>query len=100
MNLLFSQQYPWWVIAGFSMFGLLFPRLYVQGCKKERRAQVLVDLTFVIDLLALSTEAELDFIGAIQKVTEKMTGGALAEELTQVLRDLKLGSSRAQALSA
>lgn len=100
INLLFSQSYPWYVVLGFAIFGLLFPRLYVQGYKNARRSQILVDLPFVIDLLALSTEAGLDFMGAITKVVEKLPGSALGEELAQVLRDLKLGSSRAESLNA
>jgi tight adherence protein C len=100
LNLLFDLGYPWLAIVAFAFFGFAFPYLYVKGIKDERRAQIVVDLPFVVDLLALSTEAGLDFIGSIGKVVEKMTGGALAEELNQVLRDLKLGSSRAEALNA
>jgi tight adherence protein C len=48
--------------------------------------------------LALSTEAGLDFIGSIQRVVEKAENSVLADELGQVLRDLKLGSTRAEAL--
>ena len=100
INILFNAHYPWWAIIGFAFFGYAFPYLYVKGNKDIRRNQVLIDLPFVVDLLALSTEAGLDFIGAINKVVDKMSGGALAEELGQVLRDLKLGSSRAEALNA
>ncbi len=100
MNILFSLGYPLIVIVLFGFLGFFFPRFYVQGHRNARRAQVLVDLPFVVDLLSLSIEAGSDFIGAIQKVTDKMTQGALAEELTQVLRDLKLGSSRSESLNA
>jgi tight adherence protein C len=99
-HVLFNIEYPLWMIAAFGIFGFLFPYLYVRQNKATRRAQVMVDLPFVVDLLALSTEAGLDFIGAISKVVDKMTGGPLADELGQVLRDLKLGSSRAEALNA
>ena len=100
VNIFFNVNYPLWLIAFFAVFGFFFPYLYVKGNKDIRKSQVLVDLPFVVDLLALSTEAGLDFIGAISKVVDKMSGGALAEELAQVLRDLKLGSSRAEALNA
>jgi tight adherence protein C len=99
-NFLFHLEYPWFLILIFGVLGFVFPTYYVKGHKEIRRAQVLIDLPFVVDLLALSTEAGLDFIGAITKVVEKMTGGPLAEELEMVLRDLKLGSSRAEALNA
>ncbi|MCC6276770.1 MAG: type II secretion system F family protein [Oligoflexia bacterium] len=100
LNLLFNLGYPWIMVLFFAVFGFMYPYLYVKGEKDTRKTQVLIDLPFVVDLLALSTEAGLDFIGAIGKVVDKMTGGPLAEELGQVLRDLKLGSSRAEALNA
>lgn len=100
MNLLFDLGYPPLAIAFLSLFGFMYPGLYVKGRKQERQAQIRLDLPFVVDLLALSTEAGLDFIGSIQKVVDKMSKGPLAEELAQVLRDLKLGSSRAESLNA
>jgi tight adherence protein C len=99
-HFLFNIDYPLWMIGAFAAFGFLFPYLFVKQNKEARRSQIMVDLPFVVDLLALSTEAGLDFIGAITKVVDKMSGGALAEELGQVLQDLKLGSSRAEALNA
>ncbi len=99
-NALFNLEYPWYFIFGFGVLGFLFPYYYVKGYKDLRRFQILIDLPFVVDLLALSTEAGLDFIGAITKVVEKMKGGPLAEELGIVLKDLKLGSSRSEALNA
>jgi tight adherence protein C len=48
--------------------------------------------------LALSTEAGLDFIGSIQRIVEKAENSVLADEFAQVLRDLKLGSTRSESL--
>lgn len=78
--------------------GAYFPHLHANTEKKKRYQSVIVDLPFFIDLLALSTEAGLDFIGSIQRVVEKAENSVLADELGQVLRDLKLGSTRAEAL--
>lgn len=100
MNFLFNLEYPVGMILGFGVLGFFFPYFYVRGLKAERRAQVVVDLPFVIDLLSLSTEAGLDFIAAIQRVVDKLHASALGDELGQVLRDLKLGSSRSEALNA
>jgi tight adherence protein C len=78
--------------------GLYMPRWYATQEKKSREISVRADLPFFADLLALSTEAGLDFISAIQRIVEKAEGSVLAEELGDVLRDIKLGSSRADAL--
>lgn len=78
--------------------GLYLPFFYAGQEKKNREISVRADLPFFADLLALSTEAGLDFIGAIQRIVDKAEDSVLAEELGNVLRDIKLGSSRADAL--
>lgn len=78
--------------------GIMLPRFYANQEKKARETSVRADLPFFADLLALSTEAGLDFISAIQRIVDKAENSVLAEELGNVLRDIKLGSSRADAL--
>lgn len=80
------------------VFGYFYPDLWVNGLVKKRHQEVLKSLPFVVDLLALSTEAGLDFIGAIQKVVEKAKSSPLIDELEQVLKEIKVGSSRGEAL--
>ena len=50
-----------------GVLGFWFPHFYCNSKKKERQSAVTVELPFFVDLLALSTEAGLDFFGAIQK---------------------------------
>lgn len=84
------------IIAG---FGFLFPHFYCKSHKKRRHLSVITELPFFVDLLALSTEAGLDFFGAIQKITEKAKNSVLTDEFLIVQKDIKLGSSRNEALS-
>lgn len=101
MNLALQLDYP---IAMFIFLGPIlwnFPDMHAKSMRTMRQTSVRSDLPFVIDLLALATEAGLDFQGAIQRIVEKSRGqNVLAEELAGVLRDITLGSSRAQALRA
>ena len=78
--------------------GFYYPDFWVNGLITVRHKSVIKSLPFVVDLLALSTEAGLDFIGAIQKVVEKAAPSPLIEELEQALKEIKVGSSRAEAL--
>lgn len=94
----FEQGTPLWAIAGIGFIGIQFPHFYAKSEKNKRYSSVVVDLPFFVDLLALSTEAGLDFIGAIQRIVDKAEGSVLAEEMRTVLRDIKLGSSRTEAL--
>ena len=86
------------VIMVLPLLGFFYPNLWVSSLIKERHKSIIKSLPFVVDLLALSTEAGLDFIGAIQKVVEKAMPSPFIDELTQVLKEIKVGSSRAEAL--
>lgn len=80
--------------------GLYLPIMHAKAMKKERELNIRTNLPFYIDLLALSVEAGLDFFAAIQKLVDKADGqpSVLAQELSIVLKDVKIGSSKAQAL--
>lgn len=97
----FALQLDWnpLIIVGFAIFGFYIPTSHANAARKTRQTAVRIDLPFFIDLLALATEAGLDFQGGIQRIVERTRGkSVLSEELNGVLRDIMLGSSRAQAL--
>lgn len=101
LNFALQLGYPTILFLAMIPIGWQFPRFHANAMRQKRQVSVRVDLPFFIDLLALSTEAGLDFQGAIQRIVEKSRGGSvLADELEGVLRDITLGSSRAQALRA
>lgn len=91
-------EIPKEVFPFLPIIGYFYPDFWVSSLIKERHVKVLKSLPFVVDLLALSTEAGLDFIGAIQKVVEKASPSPLIDELEQVLKEIKVGSARAEAL--
>ena len=101
LNLVLSLALP--PITSFIMSGMgfYFPHAYCNSCKKKRRASIISDLPVFIDVLALSTEAGLDFMGALQKIAQKAPKeSVLAEEFFIVLKDIKLGQTRIQALTS
>ena len=100
LNFALRLGLPYPACIGLGLVGFVFPHFHVRSTKASRYLSVVTDLPFFIDLLALSTEAGLDFIGAIQRITEKAENSVLADELDRVLKDIKLGSSRADALRA
>jgi tight adherence protein C len=82
-----------------ALIGFYFPNLYCSQQRNQRYTSVVSDLPFFIDLMALSTEAGLDFMGALQRIVEKASQSTLAEEFQIVLKDIKLGSSRRESLT-
>ena len=99
MNFALQLNYPYWIAIALALFGIYFPHLYCNSRKKKRQSSITLELPFFVDLLALSTEAGLDFFGAIQKITEKAKNSVLADEFLIVQKDIKLGSSRQEALN-
>ena len=87
-------------VIGLGLIGFFMPQMHCKGTKKIRELSVRADMPFFIDLLALSVEAGLDFFGAIQKIVEKVAdkNSVLAEEFNIVLKDIKIGSSKTEAL--
>lgn len=88
------------LLIGLGLVGFFMPEMHCKASKKQRELSVRIDMPFFIDLLALSVEAGLDFFGAIQKIVDKAEGqnSVLAEELKIVLKDIKVGSSKTEAL--
>ncbi|MEC9281222.1 MAG: type II secretion system F family protein [Bdellovibrionota bacterium] len=90
---------PTFFIVGLTAVGAYFPHIHAKTSKDQRYQNVILDMPFFIDLLALATEAGSDFFTAVQKVIEKAEDGSvLAAELELVLRDIRLGRSRTEAL--
>ena len=88
------------IVLGLGCIGFFMPQLHCKAMKSSRELSVRRDMPFFIDLLALSVEAGLDFFGAIQKIVDKVADkeSVLAEEFNIVLKDIKIGSSKTEAL--
>jgi len=66
---------------------------------RGRRDKIVAGLPTVLDLLTLSIEAGMSFDHALQRLVKRLRG-PLIDELALMLRDIQLGTSRAQALTA
>jgi tight adherence protein C len=82
----------------FAAFGAVYPLLWLRDKVRARRRSIVRALPFDLDLLTLSVEAGLDFAAGLAKVVEKGRKGPLADELSTVLKELKLGKTREEAL--
>ena len=99
-NTILSLGFPLIMVLVMSVVGFYFPHAYCNSQKKKRYLSIISDLPFFVDVLALSTEAGLDFMGSIQKIVEKAPqGSVLAEELYKIIKDTRLGMSRQEALT-
>jgi tight adherence protein C len=82
---------------GLAAFGFIIPGFVVSRRARSRRDELRAQLPDALDLLAVSVEAGLAFDGAVAKLTEHMEG-ALAEEFSHTLGEMRIGESRHDAL--
>ncbi len=82
------------------LVGFFYPNQWIKEKANARRNEVMLNMPFIVDMLALSVEAGLDFAAAIQRVIEKAPPSALVEEFEIFLKEIKVGASRAEALRA
>lgn len=76
------------------------PAVWLRDRILVRKQQVLKMLPFILDLVCLCVEGGLSLTGALQQAIAKGPPGVLRDELTRVLRDIRAGKSRAEALRA
>ena len=83
--------------AVFGLGGFFGPDFVVSARARSRKEKVRAELPDALDLLAVSVEAGMGFDGAITKLTEHMDG-ALSEEFSLTLGEMRVGESRQEAL--
>jgi tight adherence protein C len=79
---------------GFSFL----PDLLLKDMVARRQRAIVRALPFSVDLLTLVVEAGLDFSQGLQRVVERGPAGPLADELSLMLREIRLGTTRSEAL--
>jgi len=92
-----ESRIPLCMVAG--MFGCYFPIMYLDEQVMRRLTQINRDLPYMLDVLALSVGAGLDFNSSLERiVTKDSTRSPLVEEMRYVLQEVKMGTTRREAL--
>ena len=84
--------------AGVALLGWLYPVVWLRDRLARRRRELLKSLPFYLDIITLCVEAGLNVQGAMKQAVAKGPGGVLRDEFQRVLRDIRAGMSRAEAL--
>lgn len=80
-----------------TLFGYIYPDLWLKEKKKKRNNSISKNLPFFLDMITLSVESGLNLNGAIRQAVDKSPHGPVREEFEKVVRDVKTGVSRADA---
>lgn len=93
----FHLSILWPLLLGF-LLGFAYPAIWLKDRIDVRRRQALKSLPFMLDLITLCVESGLNLTGAIQQAVDKGPTGALKDEFARLLRDIRTGKSRSEAL--
>lgn len=95
--LLFADQSPLLAFLGL-LLGYQYPDLWLKETKKKRNNSISKNMPFFLDMITLSIESGLNLNGAIKQAVQKGPAGPVRTEFEKVLRDIKTGVSRAEAM--
>ena len=98
VRFIMEENWPLTITPVMGLVGYLYPNIWLEGLIKKRSDEILRAMPFIIDMLALSVEAGLDFMAAIQRVIEKAPKSPLVDEFETLIKETKIGSSRAEGL--
>lgn len=93
-----EADWPLKLIPVVALVGYFYPDIWIKSKVQQRQSEIMMSLPFSIDMLALSVEAGLDFMAAITKVVEKARPGPLRDEFETLIKEIKIGATRAEAL--
>lgn len=83
-----------------TLCGWAYPAIWLKDRTAERKRMLQKTLPFYLDLITLCVEAGLNLQGALNQAVDKGPKGILQQELQRVLRDIRNGKARADALRA
>jgi len=88
----------WILCVCAAALGWTYPDIWLRRKIKARRRQLLTALPFYLDIITLCVEAGSNLTGGLMQAVSKSTDSALRHEVSRVLREIRSGKTRAEAL--
>ncbi|MBN2493699.1 MAG: type II secretion system F family protein [Deltaproteobacteria bacterium] len=98
MNDSMGMDVALWHTVWFTILGWFFPEIWLRDQVVKRHFKMTRELPYNLDLLTLSVEAGLDFQAAVDTVGKKGRQGPLTDEFATMLKELRMGKTRQEAL--
>ena len=96
-----GPQRTWLPLALLAMVVLLgwaLPRTWMRSQERRRRVAIARSMPFFLDLISMCVEAGLNVQGAVAQAVSKGPQSEVREEFRRVLRDIRAGKTRVDAL--
>jgi tight adherence protein C len=92
------QMQPWAFIGIFGLLGYVYADIWLREISQAREKQIFRALPFYLDAITLAVESGSSFTVAMTHAVNKAPPGPLTIEFNRVLRDVRAGKPRAEAL--
>lgn len=92
----------YWPLLGFGVIGFLVPDSLMNARIRSRQGDIMRNFPTTVDLMALTIEAGLDYMSAIERILKNVRPGQrteLEKELEKMINEVQLGYSRRDALT-
>lgn len=89
----------WTLILVILPLAFFYPDIWLNDAIKARQHKISKQFPFFLELLVLSMRAGLNFSSALEHATIKLPDGPLKGELQRLVRDMRTGISRKEALA-
>ncbi len=86
-----------YALAG-AVFGHYWPEMWLRDMAKSRNLRILKGLPFFLDIVTMSVEGGLNLSSALQTAVDKMPPGPLVAEVNRLLREVRAGKPRTDAM--
>ena len=91
------QDQPIWILFS-TIVGFVLPDIWLNDNRKRRESAVIRAMPVYLDFITMAVQAGLNLQGALAQAMEKAPPSPLRNEFGTVLRDLRAGLTRADAL--
>ncbi len=78
--------------------GFFYPELWLKETTDKRNKRIFRELPFYLDIIILAVESGTNMTGGLTQAVRKAPAGPLKLEFSRVLRDVRAGKPRAEAL--
>ena len=96
LHMLHSMSIPKILLFGVGFY--FYPDLWIKETTKKRNNVILKALPFYLDVITLSVEGGLNLTGGLSQAVAKGSVGHLKLEFQRVLRDIRAGKPRTEAM--
>jgi len=86
-----------WLLVS-AIGGYYYPALWLKEATERRNRRIFRDLPFYLDIVILAVESGSNFTGGLTQAVRKAPSGPLKLEFGRVLRDVRAGKPRSEAL--